>query len=134
MSQFSERSAKKLATCDQRLQDVANEAIKAPPYDFGITHGERTIAEQQELYAQGRTKPGKIVTNCDGIKIKSEHNYSPSKAFDIKVYVNGKVTWDVQYYKAVAAHILDCAKKLKISITWGGSWKRFPDYPHYQID
>jgi peptidoglycan L-alanyl-D-glutamate endopeptidase CwlK len=90
--------------------------------------------EQNKLYEQGRTVSGKIVTNCDGYNKKSKHNFSPSKACDIVVYVGGAITWDPKYYKIVASHILQCAKKLKINITWGGSWKNFPDYPHFQID
>ena len=34
--------------------------------DIRVTQGLRTVAEQEELYAQGRTTPGKIVTNCRG--------------------------------------------------------------------
>jgi hypothetical protein len=46
-----------------------------------VVQGLRTVAQQQELYAQGRTKPGpdvsparplgRTVTNCDGIQIQS---------------------------------------------------------------
>jgi peptidoglycan LD-endopeptidase CwlK len=35
--------------------------------------GLRTLAQQQALYAQGRTGPGPIVTNADGILHKSNH-------------------------------------------------------------
>jgi len=38
-----------------------------------VTQGLRTVAQQQGLYAQGRTVKGPIVTNCDGVKIKSNH-------------------------------------------------------------
>ncbi|MGN7308723.1 M15 family metallopeptidase, partial [Bacillus subtilis] len=31
-----------------------------------ITQGLRTVAEQDALYAQGRSKPGKVVTNARG--------------------------------------------------------------------
>jgi peptidoglycan L-alanyl-D-glutamate endopeptidase CwlK len=44
----------------------------------------RTIAEQNELYAQGRTKAGKIVTNAKGGQ--SYHNYG--LAFDIVLLVD----------------------------------------------
>ncbi len=37
------------------------------------TEGLRTLGRQQELFAQGRTTPGKIVTNCDGLLKPSNH-------------------------------------------------------------
>lgn len=33
----------------------------------------RTAEYQQGLYASGRTKPGRILTNCDGVIKKSNH-------------------------------------------------------------
>ncbi len=41
----------------------------------------RTAAEQDALYAQGRTKPGRIVTNAPGISYSSYHQWGT--AFDI---------------------------------------------------
>jgi hypothetical protein len=38
-----------------------------------VTQGVRSVAQQQALYAQGRYKPGKIVTNCDGLVKVSNH-------------------------------------------------------------
>ncbi|MFJ5622021.1 M15 family metallopeptidase [Peribacillus loiseleuriae] len=38
-----------------------------------IPDGYRSIAEQDKLYAQGRTAPGKVVTNAKGGQ--SNHNY-----------------------------------------------------------
>lgn len=38
-----------------------------------VTSGRRTIAEQNQLYAQGRSEPGKIVTNARGGS--SPHNF-----------------------------------------------------------
>lgn len=36
----------------------------------------RTTEEQAALYEQGRTKSGRIVTNCDGVRKKSKHQRS----------------------------------------------------------
>jgi peptidoglycan L-alanyl-D-glutamate endopeptidase CwlK len=62
-----------------------------------ITCTYRSNAEQDSIYAQGRTKPGPIVTRAKGGQ--SDHNYtingSPkSKAFDIVPLVNGKCVWN----------------------------------------
>ena len=133
MNVFDKSSIKKLATCDERLHVLAVEAYKDCPLDFIITHGHRTVKEQQDLFAKGRTAPGRIVTNCDGINKKSKHNLFPSLAFDFAVKLaDGEITWDEHYYLNVGNHIKNTAKKLGIEITWGGDW-RYKDYPHIEI-
>lgn len=90
----------------------------------------RTIKEQDELYAQGRTKPGKKVTNAKGGQ--SIHNYG--LAFDIVLLYdkdkNGTfetASWELNsdWYKVV-----DFFKKKGYS--WGGDWKSFKDNPHFE--
>lgn len=58
------------------------------------------------------------MTNCDGYIKKSKHNYLPSRAVDIAIFVNGKLTWEENYYKAVAAHIMLKAYELNVKVTW----------------
>ena len=52
--------------------------------------GLRTFKEQDELYAQGRTEAGRIITNARGGQ--SFHNYG--KAIDYVPLKNGKADWD----------------------------------------
>ncbi|TCJ93396.1 UNVERIFIED_ORG: peptidoglycan L-alanyl-D-glutamate endopeptidase CwlK [Anoxybacillus amylolyticus] len=89
-----------------------------------VTQGLRTIEEQNELYAQGRTKPGKIVTNAKGGY--SYHNFG--LAFDFAIMKDdGNISWNVDdKWKRVA----QIGKSL--GLEWGGDWKSFPDYPHFQ--
>jgi peptidoglycan LD-endopeptidase CwlK len=89
-----------------------------------ITQGLRTIEEQNELYAQGRTKLGKIVTNAKGGY--SYHNFG--LAFDFAILnPDGSVNWTVDSkWKRVGA----IGKSL--GLEWGGDWKDFKDYPHFQ--
>ena len=126
-------SQQRLQTCDPILQLLAIEAAKESPYEFVITCGMRTIAEQQKLFAQGRTIPGKKVTNCDGVIKKSKHNYSPSKAFDFAVIINGELTWDEKYYNEMGEHFKKTAINFGLKISWGGDWKKFKDKPHIEI-
>lgn len=129
MPKFSKRSADRLATCDASIQRVMNEAIKH--FDFTVLYGHRTVAEQQELYAQGRTKPGKKVTNLDGVNKKSKHNYSPSKAVDIAPY---PIDWNnIARFEEMATVVKAAAKAIGVEITWGGDWKSMKDYPHFEI-
>jgi LysM repeat protein len=91
-----------------------------------ITQGLRTWQEQDDLYAQGRSKPGKIVTNAKGGQ--SWHNFG--LAFDIVVLDSvGKAEWDTAHpgWKQAAA----IGKSL--GLEWGGDWKSFKDLPHFQL-
>jgi len=121
MFSFSKASLNKMNGVDSKLINLMKEAIKESPYDFGITEGIRTLKRQKELFAEGKTKT-----------LKSYH--LTGKAVDIAVWVNGKITWDFKYYKEVADHIKEIARKLGYVITWGGDWKTFKDGPHFQIE
>ena len=126
-------SINKLAGCDERLHVLFIEVAKDTPIKFVVTHGYRSIEEQKNLYALGRTKQGKIVTNCDGEKIKSKHNYYPSKAADIALIIDGKLNWEVKNYIEFGEYVKKIAAKIGIKISWGGDWDKFKDYPHYEI-
>ena len=121
MFSFSKASLEKMNGVNSKLINLMKEAIKESPYDFGITEGIRTLKRQKELFAEGKTKT-----------LKSYHLVG--KAVDIKIYVNGKITWDFKYYKEVSVHIKEVARKLGYVITWGGDWKTFKDGPHFQIE
>lgn len=87
-----------------------------------FTHTLRTNAEQDALFAIGRTKPGKIVTNAKGGQ--SYHNYG--LAIDFVLLVNGQVSWAVDKNWAAVIAIFE-------SYGWesGHRWK-FKDSPHVQ--
>lgn len=91
-----------------------------------ITQGLRTWQEQDELYAQGRSQPGKIVTNARGGQ--SWHNFG--LAFDIVVLDSlGKAEWNTAHpgWKEAAR----IGKSL--GLEWGGDWTTFKDLPHFQL-
>lgn len=99
-----------------------------------ITEGFRTVAYQDSLYAQGRTKPGKVVTNAKGKDYSSQHQWHI--AFDIAMNYdvdgNGKITddtWNEKGFKAVAK----IAKSSKVGLAWGGDWKNPVDTPHLYL-
>lgn len=133
MFKFSRNSEKKLQYLHPNLQIFFRELIKISPYDFSITQGVRTAEEQNKLYQQGRTVPGKIVTNCDGYKLKSNHQTKSDglgHAGDIAILINGKVTWEEKYYKEIANIGRELMKKYNIE--WGGDWRNFKDLPHFE--
>lgn len=93
---------------------------------LGIGECYRTVAEQNKLYAQGRTKSGVRVTNARGTDYKSQHQYGI--AFDIFQNIKGK-EYDAAFLKAVAK----IAKSKKVGLAWGGDWKGFIDTPHFYL-
>lgn len=95
-----------------------------------FTHTLRTFAEQDALYAQGRTAKGSIVTMAKaGL---SYHNYG--LAIDI-VLIDGKnASWDIQkdYDGDGRADWMEVVTIFKqYGWTWGGDWK-FKDAPHFE--
>lgn len=122
---FSQRSKDRLATCHEDLERVATLALKYSPYDFGITEGVRTIERQKELFDSGKSKTmnSRHLANSNG----------DSEALDIAVYIDGKITWEIGYYRKVAQAFFEAAIDLGIQIEWGGLWRTFVDGPHYQL-
>lgn len=98
-------------------------AARAEDIDLIVTSTYRDHASQNALYAQGRTKPGKIVTNAKGGQ--SWHQYRV--AFDVVPVRNGKAIWnDAPLWKRIGA----IGKKF--GLEWAGDWKTFKEYPHFQ--
>ena len=127
MYYFSQKSKDKLSTVHEDLQKLFNEVIQH--FDCTITSGLRTLEEQQALYAQGRTKPGAIVTNVDGELNKSNHQ--SGNAVDVVPYPE---MWsDEDKLREFGGFVLGVAAMLNIEIEWGGRWKQIVDMPHYQI-
>lgn len=107
------------------------EAWKREGLDILITCTTRTIAEQAELYAQGRTKPGRIVT----WKKPGTSMHELGLAVDFVPLVQGKAMWkydpgDPHDPWLLAAQV---AKNASPRIAWGGDWARFKDRPHLEM-
>ncbi len=107
----------------KQSRDKFKETYPDLPQPF-LTQTYRSPEEQNELYAQGRTKPGKIVTKAKGGQ--SVHNYMPSCAFDIAFKLGKEIHWEIDLFKKFAK----IAKSFQLE--WGGDWKTFQDNPHYQ--
>lgn len=88
-----------------------------------VTATYRSIAEQNDLYALGRTKPGAKVTNAVGGT--SFHNCR--RAADLVILSGGKPVWTDSDPRWLQLGKLAAACDLE----WGGLWK-FKDFPHVQ--
>ena len=94
-----------------------------------VIQGVRTVAQQQALYAQGRTTPGSIVTYKDGIVHKSNHQPHADgfgHAVDCAFYGPDPFAdthpWEA-YGEAVEAS----------GLVWGGRWTGLVDRPHAEL-
>ncbi|WP_054941705.1 M15 family metallopeptidase [Paenibacillus ihuae] len=99
-----------------------------------ITQGMRTIAEQNALYAQGRTTKGNIVTNARGGS--SYHNYGLAIDFALLLPDGKSISWDTSRdgnndRLADWQQVAQEAKKL--GFAWGGDWSSFKDYSHLEM-
>lgn len=113
------RVPKDLRPLVARKRDALIAAALKAGMPIRVTEGVRSCSRQNELYAQGRTTPGRIVTNarCG----ESMHQYGV--AFDV-VFRNTGYEGD---WRALGA----MGKKL--GLEWGGDWVAFVDRPHFQL-
>lgn len=87
----------------------------------------RSMDEQEARYAQGRTKPGKIVTYAR--PGRSKHNVYPSQAIDVLIldkFCNYVTEPDLYHEFAIIM------TGLSPFVKWGGRF-RVPDISHFQL-
>jgi peptidoglycan L-alanyl-D-glutamate endopeptidase CwlK len=99
----------------------------------------RTPQRQRELYAQGRTKPGKVVTWT----LTSNH-FVRADGFGHAVDLcPWPVDWnDLEKFDAIAKAMFAAAAELGVRIRWGADWDRDgkprergeADSPHFELD
>lgn len=101
---------------------------------IGISECVRTVAEQDALYAQGRTAPGNKVTNCKGSTYSSMHQWGVAFDFYLKEDVDGDgKTSDDAFNNSTRLFEKVGALGQSIGLEWGGAWKSTIDRPHFQL-
>lgn len=111
------------ALCRKHLDACAREGI-----DLLITSTYRDAESQNALFAQGRTAPGRIVTNARGGQ--SFHNYRV--AYDVVPMQHGKPLWDTTGEDGkVWQRVGELGKS--VGLDWAGDWISFREYPHFQF-
>lgn len=88
--------------------------------DIFITETYRSQERQKWLYAQGRTRPGQVVTWT----LNSNHK--------------SRLAWDVAVSPPKAMYDVATLNKAgaigrRLGIEWGGDWKGTVDRPHFQV-
>ena len=127
-------SLARLQGVDETLVNVVKRAIEISEVDFSVLEGVRTLERQCELYAQGRTAPGKIVTWT----MKSKH--IEGKAVDLVPY---PLDWnDLEKFNKIKDAMFQAAREQDVNLRWGADWdgdgkyreKGEYDSPHFEIN
>jgi len=103
-------------------------ACKAEKLNVFLVETLRSYQRSDELYAQGRTLPGKKVTNAKAGQ--SYHNFGLSVDC-VPKDKNGNPTWDFDPFGPMWKRVVELAQIN--GLAWGGFWKTFKDYPHFQL-
>ena len=132
------KSRERLDGVHPTLVRIVERAIQISPQDFMVLEGVRTPERQRELYAQGRTKPGKQVTwTLTSNHFRKSDGYG--HAVDICPF---PIDWNTpSKFDAMAKAMFDAAKELGVAIRWGADWDRDgkprergeSDSPHFEL-
>jgi peptidoglycan L-alanyl-D-glutamate endopeptidase CwlK len=125
---WNPKNDERIAKLHPKMRPLATQLINEVESKLGhkllVVSGLRTFDEQRDIYAQGRTKPGNIVTYAK--PGYSYHNYG--LAIDVTHIKDGnKPDWS----RPITKDIAEIGKK--IGLEWGGYWTRPYDPPHFQL-
>lgn len=134
--QLDARTLKNIATLDEAARAqfadfalAANRLADKYGCKYIMISGNRTYAEQNLLYAKGRTSPGPRVTNARGGF--SNHNFGIAGDFGVFM---GKAYLDETDPKLAARVHQACAELAEgYGLSAGAFWQDFRDLPHYEI-
>jgi peptidoglycan L-alanyl-D-glutamate endopeptidase CwlK len=132
-------ASRDIKDCDPLLQEFWEKlrpwySNKYPGRELFLSCTYRSPAEQAALYESGRTRPGPILTHMNGVDKFSRHNHKPALAFDVAVRIPGRdgmvTVWANGYFEGLGAALDDLGYRDKVS--WGGDYKVWKDYPHFE--
>lgn len=127
-------SSRKLTDLHPQMQPMVTRFLanaRAAGINLLVTCTYRSNEEQAALYAIGRTKPGRIVTNAK--PGRSTHNNTlngkpAALAVDVVPLRDGKPVWSAS--DPVWKRVGEIGEK--VGLEWAGRWTTFREYPHFQ--
>ena len=123
--QADPRSEKNLATVRPELQKLGRELLRrlsGEGLTFKVIQGRRTQAEQDALYAKGRTAPGPKVTWTRNSR------HLTGRAIDLALFQGKNVVWESKHYTRAG----ELGEEL--GLVWGGRWRGGKtDKPHFEL-
>ena len=128
----------RLVGVNQKMIDVVIRASGYLPFDVCVVEGLRTLTRQKQLYAQGRSAPGKIVTWT----LNSKHlpqGDGTGHAVDLCAQIGAALDWTK--CDQIAKAMFQAAEELGVKIRWGKDWnqngrpgeKGETDSPHFEL-
>lgn len=118
----------------QKKAAVLKEECKKQGIFIQFSECLRTKAEQDALYAQGRTAPGNIVTNAKGSTYSSQHQWGIAVDFYLDMDVNGNGTKkDDAFNNSTGLFERVGAIAKSVGLGWGGYWTSIKDRPHLYL-
>lgn len=115
------KSLKELEGVHPSLVAVVKRAIQTTTQDFTVFDGLRTIEEQKEHVRKGNSKT-----------MNSKH--LTGRAVDLVPWINEGPRWEpLSAFQPIALAMKLAAKELGVPVNWGGEWKTFKDYPHWEL-
>lgn len=135
ISKVSQRNEKAISRLHpqvrKKIRKFINDVYIQHQIQIVIVQDYRTYAQQDALFAKGRTASGSIVTNAKGGQ--SNHNFA--LAVDVfPLWDDGQLHMDTKSDKKnieILRKIAPVGKDL--GLEWGGDWKNFVDNPHFQL-
>jgi peptidoglycan L-alanyl-D-glutamate endopeptidase CwlK len=134
MRQWTQRSLDNMKGLHPDLIRVLNRALQTSPTMLVVTEGLRTLERQKELVRIGASKTLK------SRHLKQADGYGHAFDFYALVDINkdGKISFEEMSNVRLMIPIADAIKKAaadeKVSITYGGDWRKFRDYPHFELN
>ena len=134
MRTWTKRSLDNMKGLHPDLIRVLNRALQTSPTMFVVTEGLRTLERQRELLRIGATKTLK------SRHLKQADGYGHAFDFYALVDINkdGKISFEemanVRLMLGIAGAIKKAAAEEKVSLTYGGDWRKFKDYPHFELN
>lgn len=133
---MTKRTIENLAGLNRKFKEQVEKFlfVAAQPIcdHYGITieviSGLRSWKQQAALYAQGRTKPGRIVTKAR--PGSSWHNYG--LAVDLGLFAGGKYLDSSNPKRADKIYKDLGTLAATRGIEWAGTWTTFTETPHFQ--
>lgn len=120
MPSFGQKSATNLATCDPKIIAIFEEVVKK--FDCSVIFGHRGQELQDKFFHDG-TSQRKWPD--------SKHNTLPSRAIDAVPYPEGY--GNIDKFFEFATYVFAEANRQGVKLVWGGHWRSFKDYAHWEL-
>jgi peptidoglycan L-alanyl-D-glutamate endopeptidase CwlK len=112
-------------------------AAAQTPQPFQIVYGIRTLAAEEQAVATGHSTTLHSRHLPDKGYATPENPDGVACAVDVAALINGQISFapgeEEQVFGKIAAQVKAAALELNILVEWGGNWRSFKDWGHYQL-